>query len=88
MKKRKKPKRKVIDKSFKIAGGKIASALRIRLPNDYMHSITNYDPDKTQKLKQWAVEQAQLIRVKDQDGNLVQPEIIKTAQKIYDWVIK
>lgn len=85
---------------FGIKGAKIGSKLRIRLPkmtiDEYanklaipsMFNLTNYDPDKEQKLKQWCVEQALQVVKLDVDGNKIQPDIIKTAQKIYDWVTK
>lgn len=70
----------------KIEGAKIGSQLRIRLPS--MYSVTDYDPDKTLNLKKWAIQEAQSVKVLDQDGNSIQPDIIKTAQKIYNWVTK
>ena len=53
-----------------------------------MSCLTDYDPDKTEKLKQWCIEQALHVTTINQDGNTVMPEIIRTALKIYDWVTK
>lgn len=84
----KRVRRKRRKSKFAIDNAKIGSTLRIRLPNDYMRNITDYDPDKEQKLKQWCVDKALSVTTLNQDGNTVMPDIIKTAHKIYDWVSK
>lgn len=45
-----------------------------------------YNPNRD--LKKWCVEQALRVTELDSDGNMVQPDLIPTAQKIYDWVTK
>lgn len=39
-------------------------------------------------LKQWCVEQALKVNELDENGQLIQPDVIKTAEKIYNWVKK
>lgn len=39
-------------------------------------------------LKKWCIERAIQRSIIDQNGNSIQPDIIKEAQKIYDWIKK
>lgn len=81
---RKKPKRKTIEQKRNLNKdfGKFAA-------NPSMHSITNYIPyNPSRDLKKWCIEMAVQCHATDAQGNRVQVEPIKMAQKIFDWVIK
>lgn len=55
-----------------------------------MYAISDYIPGfgTVKEMRKWCVEQALQVTIMNDDGMTVQPDVIKTAQKIYDWVTK
>lgn len=78
--------KKMYNNAFKIPNAKIGSTLRIRLPSEY--SMTREINYQDRELKKWCIEQSQSRITLNEDGNVVQLDIVKTAQEIYDWVNK
>lgn len=81
-----KKRKKKVKSEFAVAGAKIGSKLNIRLPTDYMKSITDYVPGfgTDKECRKWCLSQAVVITA----GNSDTPNVIKAAQLIYDWVMK
>lgn len=73
-----------------VKGLNVGDKLRIKLPEYYagFQNLTDYNPKEAIDLKKWCVEQALRVTILDEDGNIIQPNVIKIAQKIYDWVNK